>query len=193
MDLLYLSINLINKMENKTSPTKSALIYGVFFGLFMILEFTIGYALNIDPQTNKSFGIAINVLNFLIMPFIFIYLACTNYKFKLNLGFISFGQCLKIGIVVCVIAAVLYSVFSSVFQMLFPEYFDEIFRKMGSIMREQNSQLTEEQIKMAVSMTKKFSNPAFAIPLTVVIYSLVGLIHSLIVGAVVKNEVKQSF
>ena len=92
-------------MDKTTSPAQSSLIYGLFFGSIMILEFVIGYVLNIDPQTNKGYGIGINVLNFLVLPLTFIYLGCSNFKMKLNLGFISFGECLKIGVTICVIAA----------------------------------------------------------------------------------------
>ena len=95
-------------MENKTSTSKFALQYGVLFGVIMILEFVIGYILNIDPNTNPSFGVIISVLNYLILPAILIYIACNTYKIKFNNGFISFGQCLKIGVTICIIAGLLY-------------------------------------------------------------------------------------
>jgi energy-converting hydrogenase Eha subunit A len=180
-------------MENKTSASKSGLQYALLFGVIMILEFIIGYVMNIDPQTNKVFGVVISVLNYLILPFILIYLACNHYKMNLNSGFISFGQCLKIGVSLCVVAGLIYALFSAAFAMVFPEYFDEIFRKMQSVMLKDNPQLTQEQMDMSISMMKKFSSPVFAIPLTVVMFAFIGLIHSLIVGAIVKKDANQSF
>jgi hypothetical protein len=180
-------------MENTASPAKSSLIYGLLFGVIMILEFVIGYVMNIDPQTNQGYGIAINVLNFLLLPSIFIYLGCTNYKTKLNSGFITFGECLKIGVTICVIAGLISALFSSVFGVIFPEYFEEMYRKVSRMMMEKNPQMTKEQLDMAISMMKKFSNPAIAIPASIAIYAFIGLIYSLIVGAIVKKDPNQSF
>ena len=180
-------------MENTTSPAKSGLIYGLLFGVIMILEFVVGYVMNIDPQTNHGYGIGINVLNFLLLPSVFIYLGCTNYKTKLNSGFITFGECLKIGVTICVIAGLISALFSSVFGMIFPEYFEEMYRKVSKMMMEKNPQMTSEQLDMAISMMKKFSNPAIAIPASIAIYAFIGLIYSLIVGAIVKKDPNQSF
>ena len=180
-------------MENTTSPAKSGLIYGLFFGVIMILEFVVGYVMNIDPQTNQGYGIAINVLNFLLLPSVFIYLGCNNYKTNSNSGFITFGECLKIGVTICVIAGLISALFSSVFGMIFPEYFEEMYRKVSRMMMEKNPQMTTEQLDMAISMMKKFSNPAIAIPVSVVMYAFIGLIYSLIIGAIVKKDPNQSF
>ncbi|HPW97310.1 MAG TPA: DUF4199 domain-containing protein [Flavobacterium sp.] len=181
-------------MENQTSPAKSALSYGLFFGLIMGIELILGYVLNIDPQTNSTYGIAINVLNYLALPFIFIYIACNNYKNKLNNGFITFGQCLKIGVLVCVIAALVYGVFYTIFQLFVPEYFNGMLDKMDKILRDKNAEMTQEQIDMAISMTKKFMSPAIAVPITIAIFAFVGLLHSLLVGAIVKKDpINQSF
>ncbi len=180
-------------MENNISPAKSALLYGMLFGVIMILEFVIGYVMNVDPQTNRGYGITINVLNFFILPGLFIFIGCNNFKTKLNSGFISFGQCLKIGVTICIIAAIISSIFSSVFNMIFPEYFQHMFEKMRVIMAEKSPQLTSDQVDMAISFSKKFLNPAIAIPSSAVIYAFIGLIYSLIIGAIVKKDPNQSF
>jgi len=179
-------------MDNTTSPAKSGLTYGLLFGAIMILEFVVGYVMNIDPQTNPTYGVVISVLNYLVLPLLFIYLGCNNYKTNINSGFISFGQCLKIGVTICIVAALLYSIFSSAFGMIFPEYFEDMFNKMRIVMSEKNPELTTEQIDMAISMSKKFMNPVFAIPLTMIMFAFVGLIWSLIIGAIVKKDGNQS-
>jgi hypothetical protein len=179
-------------MENKTSTSKFALQYGVLFGVIMILEFVIGYILNIDPTTNQTYGILINVLNFFLLPLILIYLACNTYKIKFNNGFISFVQCLKIGVSICVIGGLLYGLFSAAFGMMFPEYFEEMTKKMRIVMRDKNPQMTSEQIDMAITMSKKFMNPVISIPITVIMYAFIGLIISLIIGAIVKKDSNQS-
>ncbi|MBC7524437.1 MAG: DUF4199 domain-containing protein [Flavobacterium sp.] len=179
-------------MEAKTSASKSGLQFGLLFGVLMILEMVVGYVMKIDPQTNKSYGVIISVLNYLIFPLTFIYLGCTNFKLKLNSGFISFGECLKIGVSICVIAGLLFALFSSAFNYFIPEYMEGIYRKMRSILLE-NPKVTQDQVDVSLAMMKKFSNPLFSIPLTIIMFAFIGLIYSLIVGAIVKKDANQSF
>ena len=89
-------------MEKTVSPSKSAIQYGVVFGIIMILELVISFSFNITPE-NKAFGISINILNFLILPITLIIIGCNNYKDKFNSGFISFSECLKIGVTICIV------------------------------------------------------------------------------------------
>lgn len=179
-------------MEDTVSPTKSGLQYGVLFGIIMIFEFVVSYVLDIDPIENRSIGIVMNVFNYLIFPILFIYLGCTNYKNKMNSGFITFGECLKIGVSICALAGLLYGLFSSAFGLIFPEFIDDILRKSRSAMLSEDPNMSSEQVEMGLSMIKKFMNPAIAIPFTIAMYAFLGLIYSLIIGAITKKENPQS-
>ena len=180
-------------MEQKVSPSKSALQYGALFGVLMILEFVIVYVMDVDPITNPTTGIIINIVNYLVFPVSIISIGCVNYKKNLNNGFVTFGDCLKIGVTICLIAGLIYGVFSAVFNMIFPEFVEDIMKKTRQVMLQQNPNMTSEQVGMAISMTKKFMNPAIVIPATVAMFSFMGLIFSLIIGAFVKNDNPQSF
>ena len=179
-------------MEKKITPTKSVISYGVLFGILMILEFVLSYILNVDPSTNKSYGIIINILNFLAFPILFITYGANNFKNKINSGFISFGETLKAGVTICVIAALLSAIFTTVFNIIFPEFMESVLIKTREALEQKNN-LTQEQIDMAIVWTKKFMNPAIAIPFTVVMYAFIGLIYSLIIGAIIKKEPIQNF
>lgn len=174
-------------MEQKTSPAKSSIQFGILFGVFMILELVISYVLNIGAE-NKSFGIVINLLNYLAFPFMFIFLACNNYKKNFNDGFISFGECIKIGLSIALLASILYGVFYIVFNMIFPEFLPSLIDKIRAISIKENPNLTQEQLDMSMSIVKKVMNPYITVPLAIVINCFVALIHSLIIGAFVKNE-----
>jgi len=41
-------------------------------------------------------------------------------------------------------------------------------------------------------MSKKFMNPVFSIPLTILMFAFIGLIYSLIIGAIVKKDAYQN-
>ena len=178
-------------MENKISASKSGLQYGVFFGIIIIIEFVIGYVINIDPSTDKWYGITINILNFLVLPLTFIYLGCLHFK-KLNANFLTISESLKIGVSICVLAALISGVFSALFNFFIPEYFDEIVKKAKMVMIRDNPQMTSEQMEIGISFMKKFANPVIAIPTTIIIYAFIGLIFSLIIGVILKKDAYQS-
>jgi hypothetical protein len=174
-------------MEQKTKISTIIGQYGVLFGLIMILEFVIGYVFNIDPQTNKIYGIVINVLNFLVLPFVFCFLGAQNYK-KSQGGLISIGESLKIGVGLTALGSLINGIFFMIFTIMFPEYIDELIAKVQSITIQQNPNMSLDQIKMMTGMMKKMMSPIISIPLGIVMYSFIALIHSVIVGLIVKKE-----
>lgn len=179
-------------MENTTAPSKSYLQFGLFYGLIMILSFVIIYALGIDPIENPMIGTVSSIFNYFFFPILFIFLGCNLFK-KNNNGYISFVECLKVGVSIAFIGALVFAIFTVVFNLIFPEYMEEILGQTKQIMLKQNPNLTSEQLEMGVSMTKKFSNPLFSVPITIVMFSFLGLLYSLVVGLIVKKDNPQSF
>ena len=177
--------------NNTTQTTISALQLGILFGIIMILQFVVLYVLNIDPISMPMVGTIMNVFNYFIIPAVMIYLACTGYK-KSNFGFISFGECIKKGVSLCVVAGLIYAIFSALFNYFFPEFVEEILRKTRAVMLEKSPEMTADQVEMALSWTRKFMSPMLIVPVTILMYSFLGLIHSLIIGAIVKKDKPQS-
>ena len=176
----------------KQSPAKAGLFLGLIFGLIMVLQTIIGYVMDINPVSYPTYGLILNFLNFLILPVILIYLGCTNFK-KMNGGFASFGECLKVGVTICVIAGLVAGVFTVIFNAIFPEYVEELMRKTRLIMLSDENNMTEEQVDMAIGVTRTFMSPFSAIPSTSANYAFIGLLYSLIIGAIVKKDRNQSF
>ncbi|RXR22498.1 DUF4199 domain-containing protein [Flavobacterium stagni] len=174
-------------MEQKTTVGKTILNYGALFGIVMVLEFVVGYVMNIDPQTNKTYGLVINLLNFLILPFALGYMGSNQYK-KSNNGFISIGEAIKITVGMGAIAALIYSIFFWIFTIVFPDFIPELMEKIRSITIQQNPNLSKEQMEMSLSIMEKFMKPYVLIPTSILMYSFVGLIHGTIVGLIVKKE-----
>ena len=176
----------------KQSPAKAGLFLGLIFGLIMVLQTIIGYVMDINPVSYPTYGLILNFLNFLILPVILIYLGCTNFK-KMNGGFASFGESLKVGVTICVIAGLVAGLFTIIFNAIFPEYVEDLMRKTRLIMLSDENNMTEEQVDMAIGVTRKFMSPFIAIPSTIAIYAFIGLLYSLIIGAIVKKDRNQSF
>jgi cation transport ATPase len=180
-------------MENNVSPAKSGILYGVLFGVVMVLEFVIMYIVGMKSLVGTSVGLIVNLANYLILPIFFIYLGCNNYKKNINNGFISFSECLKTGVSITFIAAFIYALFNVIFNYIFPEFINEMVAISKEAMLKQNPSITSEQLETGVSLMKKFANPLFVFPVTLAMYSFFGLIYSLIIGAILKNEKPQSF
>jgi hypothetical protein len=178
--------------ENTTNtPATSPIQIGILFGVIMVLEFVVLYILDIDPISSPMTGTIMNICNYLIFPVALIYLVCNAYK-KSNFGFISFGECLKKGVTVCLIAGLIYALFSVIFNYFFPEFVEDILRKTRAVMLQKSPDMTGEQLDMAMTWTKKFMSPMLMVPVTVLMYSFIGLIYSLIIGAIVKKDKPQS-
>lgn len=179
-------------MERSVSPGKSGLIFGVLFGVIMILEFVIMYIIGMRSLVGTSAGVIVNIANYLVLPLVFIYLGCINYKKNLNNGFISFGEALKVGVSIAFIAALIYGLFNIAFNFIYPDFINEMISITQDDMIKQNPNITSKEMEMGIEMMKKFMNPLIVLPVTLAMYSFFGLIYSLIVGAIVKNENPQS-
>lgn len=180
-------------MEKSVSPAKSGTVFGVLFGVIMILEFVIMYVIGMKSLVNSSVGVIVNIANYFILPVAFIFLGCNNYKKNINNGFISFGECLKTGVSITFLAAIIYATFNVIFNFIFPEFVDEMISISKEAMITKNPEMTSEQIEMGLSMVKKFMNPLIVFPFTLAMFSFIGLIYSLIIGAIVKKEKPQSY
>ncbi len=178
-------------MENNISPAKSGIVFGVLFGVLMVLEFVIMYIVGMKSLVNTSVGVIVNIANYMVLPILFIYMGCTNYK-KINKGFISFGECLKTGVSITFVAAFIYAVFNIIFNYIFPDFINEMIAISKEAMIEKSPNLTSEQVESGIAMMKKFMNPLIVFPVTLAMYSFFGLIYSLIIGAIVKNDKPQS-
>jgi len=179
-------------MEQKTTIGKTILQCGALFGIVMVLEFVIGYVLNIDPQTNQTYGLLINLLNFLILPFVFCWMGANQFKTSNN-GFISLGETLKIAVGMGAIASLIYGIFFWAFTFIFPDFIPELMEKVRSVTLQQNPNLSSAQIEMSLQFMEKFMEPYILIPSTILINCFVELIHGLVVGLIVKKEQPHSF
>jgi len=174
-------------MKEQSSPAKVAIPYGIAFGVIMLLEFVISYTMGLNAADDPWMGIVVGVLNYLVLPILFIMLACNVYKNKINGGFISFGQCIKIGVSVGAIAGLVFSAISAIVYMAAPEIKQDILDQTKEALAASPG-MTADAMKMTMSVTETFMQPYISIPVSTLIYAIVGFVMSLIVGAIVKKE-----
>ena len=175
-------------MEQRLSPAKSALPYGIVFGVIMILEFVTMHILKPDPIESGWIGTTMNLFNYLIIPVILISLACNNFKNKLNGGYITLSQAIKSGVALCALAGLIYAIAYFIYSLMFPDFLTEMLEQIKIVSVRQNPNISAEELRMSMSIVETFMQPYLAGPLAIVMYSFLGLIYSLIIGAIVKKE-----
>ena len=170
-------------MENQNSATKFMLKYGAFLALSTIIIGLLNYSFG---NIYKPHWI-INLLNFLLMV-AFIVLAIKAFKDSNN-GFLKFGEALKIGLGVALISTLINIIYFYVFvYVIEPDFMTRMSEFQQQMMYEKFPDMPEEQLEVALEMNKKFSTP-LAISLLLIVWGLfIGLIVSLITGAVMKKE-----
>lgn len=173
-------------LENRPSLAKSTLPYGIAFGVIMILELVVTVALDIDAE-NRAAGMVMSLCNYVILPLLFIALACSNYKNKLNGGYISFSECIKAGVAVCVIAGLISGLGTAVIYAVSPEIKTELLEKT-KIALAKNPGMTSEIMEQSIAMSEVFMRPYVLIPFMILVYAFIGLIMSLIVGAIIRKD-----
>ncbi len=116
-----------------------------------------------------------------------IVMGAREYRDNANHGFIEYSQVIKVGVLISVITAIFMGLFSLVYmEYINPEMMEQVILQQEERMIEQGA--SDEQIEMTVEYMRKFSNPAFSIPISVLIYGVVGLIISAIAGVFIKDS-----
>lgn len=183
----------------KSNFLKSAIFFGLIFGAIMILEFLVLNKLDVDGVQNPTLGIVVNLLNYMVFPVVFVSLAILTYKNKYNDGYVSFSEILRIGAATTVVAALIFSLFNLAYNYMFPEFVEQTIEKMRNIALNQRETMlaqgaTEEEINSIESIekylegTRKSMQSFFSVPMTIVMYAVIGIISSIIIGAFVKKD-----
>lgn len=116
--------------------------------------------------------------------------SCIHYAKQMQ-GDVTFGNVFAHGFKVTatlIVITVIYTLISM--KLLFPEMTDKIIENAATEM-EKNKNMSDEQIKQALEMTKKFMMP-FAIGGIIFGYGVVGAIASAIGAGVAKKTPKQN-
>ena len=170
-------------MENQTYPaSKHALIYGAYITVVLIVISLAFYVLDLFGQ-NWTGYVSYAVLLFGVV------LSSYHYRDKYLGGTITYGQSFMTGFLTALFAAIGSGVFTYIFMSLMPpEFIQNMLQQAEDKMFESNPELTDEQIDMAMGMTKKFMNPGMMAGMAFLAYTFFGLIFSLLASIFIKKE-----
>jgi len=168
-------------METKpNSFIRHSINYGAFTGGGLILFSLLTYSLDINFQSPLMY------LAFILLA-AGIFLGIKSYRDNVLNGFISYGKCIALGVMISLFASILLAVYS----YLFFSFFDTTMIKKILDQTEENmvkKGMTEEQIEMAMKYSAKFMKPLWMAIMSIVMYTFWGTIISLIIGIFTKKE-----
>ena len=108
---------------------------------------------------------------------------------KDNSGFLSLGEAIKVGLAISIIAGlfgVIYTlIFSSVIE---PDFTTNMLAATEANMLEQNPNMTQDQIDMAMGISETMMSPGIIAAISIVMTLFFGFIISLITGLVLKQN-----
>jgi len=171
-------------MENQTTSTKQvALTYGLILGFVSVIIQVIIYAMGKQYEKHTYVGIG----SFLIMV-VFISYGIFQFK-KQNGGYLSFGEGLKTGIAIALIAGLISIIYSYVFMnFIEPDFMSNMMQIQQDKMMQMNPNMTDEQMNTAMTMAKKFSTPWVMMAFGLLYSAFIGFIISLVATLVMKKN-----
>ncbi len=167
----------------KASVKKVALSYGLYLGLASIALSVITYVMGVHlerPWWASVLGILIMIL--------FVVYGIKAFK-KDNGGFLSLGEAIKVGLAISLIAGILGVVYNYIFMnFIEPDTINQMLEMTREQMLEQNPDMPEEQMEMAMGITEKMMSPVIMAAMGIIFSLFLGFIISLITGAVIKQK-----
>ena len=173
-------------MENQASSKNIILNYGIILGVISVFQSLIMYAMGKHLQPHWSVGIISGILLIVL-----IVLGIKKFKNNNN-GFLSFGQAVKVGVGIAIVAGLIGVIYNYIFMNIIePTYMEQLSEIQLQTMIDQG--YSEEQIETTQDMTKRFSSPALSAAFGIIGAAIGGFIVSAIAGAIMQKREEDTF
>jgi cation transport ATPase len=175
-----------NTSSSNVSALRTAMKWGAIMGLTSIIISMLFYFITGKMENNWPQM----VLNLLLI-FVGFYFGCKEQRDELQNGFISLGKSFGTGMLI----SVFYGIIGAFFIYLFFKFGDsnlieQTIEQAKEKMLDQGK--SEEEIDMSIAMTRKFMTPGSMAFWGLFGTTLLSLIPSLIIAAIVKKEQPES-
>ena len=165
----------------KASVKKIALPYGAVLGLVTVLLSVVVYVMDLTYEQPWWQGVLA-----MIMIIVCTVMGIKAFK-KDNSGFLSLGEAIKVGLAIALIASIIGVAFNLVFMnFIEPDFTANLLAVAETNMLEQNPNMTQEQIDMAMGISETMMSPLILSALSIIWVLFLGFIVSLIAGLVMK-------
>lgn len=165
----------------EVSVKKIALNYGVYLALLSIAVSVIAYVT--DNHIDRPWWVS--VLSTLVMVGVIVY-GIKAFKHD-NSGFLSLGEALKVGLAISLIAGIIGAIFNYVFvTVIEPDFVTQMLDMTREQMIEQNPDMQQDQMDMAMGVTEKMMQPTIMSAIGIIMTLFFGFIISLVSGLIMK-------
>ncbi|QEC78666.1 DUF4199 domain-containing protein [Mucilaginibacter ginsenosidivorax] len=171
---------------------KNILVYGFIGGLIPA-----AWAVVVEAMLSNSLSLNTRmVLGYtsMIIAFSLIFVAVKNYRDNYNNGIITFGNTLKIGLLITLIASTIYVIVWMVdYSYFIPDFGEKYQAQVLAELKASGASaavIKKQGAEMAVMMEKYKSSPAFRVMFTYLEIVPVGIVVSLIAALILKNKSK---
>ncbi len=174
-------------MENlETSPKPSFLKisfkYGVLIGLGLIAASILFQF--VFPDKGRT-----NLVVSILIMLVGLYLASKTWRDYYKEGYLSYNQALGFGSLTFFFASLVLGFFTFLlYQFLYPQGLENALLEAEKGILETNPNITEQELELALSISRTFINPIVMGLLSTLFYSFLGFLGSLISSALVKRE-----
>lgn len=168
--------------ETKPKTGKYALTYGLILGAISVVFILMLYSLDMHYQGGPLvMGVS------LLITIAVIVIGMMQFK-KDNNGFMSFGEGLKIGIGIGLVAGIIGIIFNQILAgVIDPEMMNKAMEyQKGKLM--ETTKMTPEQIDAQMEMGKKFTTPSMQIVFGLIYSVVASLLLSLIPALILKKQ-----
>ncbi|WP_297100070.1 DUF4199 domain-containing protein [uncultured Draconibacterium sp.] len=183
-------------MENNSSPLlKSSLTYGLYAALISIFLNVVIWAGGI-MESLGIFGSLIVAILSLVISFVVMLIFTKNYRNKEFDGYISFVEAFKFAMLVTIVSTVILVIYTYVFHsFIAPDYMENLMASMQQKTLEfmESKGAPDATIEQTLSQFEKVPTIAKTLQSTVLSGLIGGGIISLIVAAIAKKKVEDSY
>lgn len=168
--------------ETKPKTGKYALTYGLILGAISVVFILMLYSLDMHYQGGAMvMGVS------LLITISVIIIGMMQFK-KDNNGFMTFGEGLKIGVGIGLIAGIIGIIFNQILAgVIDPEMMDKAMEYQRGMLME-TTKMTPEQIDAQMEIGKKFTTPSMQIIFGLIYSIVVSLLLSLIPALILKRK-----
>mgnify|MGYP001325322065 FL=1 len=171
-------------MDNDASSIKSTVItYGIILGSISVVFQLMLFFLDMHYKNDSTAGIVSLIIMISVLLYSFI-----SYK-KINLGYLSLSEALKIGLGVSLVSAFITIVYTQILiNFLDPETMKKSLDLSMDTMRSENPEIPQEALDTARSIQEKMSSPLIFSAVQIIFSLFFGFIISLIGGLIIKKS-----
>ena len=163
---------------------KFAMNYGAIMGLILVAFSIVLEQLGIDPMNAKW----VTIINYIVY-FTFIIYGTYTYREQILNGFISYSEALKLGTSIVFFSTVISSFYVYFYaEFINPDMIAEILLKSEEEIFQQNPNISDDEMEMALSMTEKFLTPTMMSLMALLSGTLMGFLFSLLTSAFLKRN-----